>query len=149
MRFRGGGVGHGYMRQVEPWLDSTRWGASWPLFNDREQGQAPIPRGDRNGHGEVSSMRNTEGDSPSGGSGGRTSQAENGGVNEGEAEDPEPPEEEGESADPEQPEEDDDLGDDEEEEGDMEKGREPEGEDEVWDMGVDSDEGDEPEFVSL
>lgn len=36
MRFRGGGVGHMYMRQVEPWLDATGWGATWPSLEDRE-----------------------------------------------------------------------------------------------------------------
>ena len=30
MRFWGGGIGHIYMRQVEPWLDGTGWGTSWP-----------------------------------------------------------------------------------------------------------------------
>jgi hypothetical protein len=36
MRFRGGGVGHLYMRQIEPWLDATGWGASWPMLRDRD-----------------------------------------------------------------------------------------------------------------
>ena len=36
MRFRGGGVGHDYMRAVEPWLDLTGWGTSWPPLNDRD-----------------------------------------------------------------------------------------------------------------
>ena len=36
MRFRGGGVGHMYMRQVEPWLDATGWGTAWPLLKDRD-----------------------------------------------------------------------------------------------------------------
>ena len=36
MRFRGGGVGHMYMRQVEPWLEATGWGATWPSLHDRE-----------------------------------------------------------------------------------------------------------------
>ena len=36
MRFRGGGVGHEYMRAIEPWLDSTGWGASWPVLEDRD-----------------------------------------------------------------------------------------------------------------
>ena len=36
MRFRGGGVGHLYMRHVEPWLDATGWGMTWPLLQDRE-----------------------------------------------------------------------------------------------------------------
>ena len=39
MRFRGGGVGHIYMRQVEPWLDATGWGTSWPSL----EGQDPDP----------------------------------------------------------------------------------------------------------
>ena len=36
MRFRGSGVGHMYMRQVEPWLDATGWGTAWPLLKDRD-----------------------------------------------------------------------------------------------------------------
>ena len=36
MRFRGGGVGHLYMHQIEPWLDETGWGSSWPLLRDRD-----------------------------------------------------------------------------------------------------------------
>ena len=36
MRFRGGGVGHLYMRHVEPWLDATGWGTTWPSLRDRE-----------------------------------------------------------------------------------------------------------------
>ena len=36
MRFRGGGIGHLYMRQVEPWLDSTGWGTSWPSLSSRD-----------------------------------------------------------------------------------------------------------------
>ena len=30
MRFRGGGIGHIYMRQIEQWLDATGWGTTWP-----------------------------------------------------------------------------------------------------------------------
>jgi hypothetical protein len=36
MRFCGGGVGHLYMYQVEPWLDVTGWGATWPSLADRD-----------------------------------------------------------------------------------------------------------------
>ena len=42
MRFRGGGIGHTYMRQVEPWLDATGWGNTWPSLKDRE----PVDSGD-------------------------------------------------------------------------------------------------------
>jgi hypothetical protein len=35
MRFRGGGVGHTYMRQVEPWLDAAGWGSTWPSLANR------------------------------------------------------------------------------------------------------------------
>ena len=34
-----------YMRQVEPWLDATGWGATWPSLEDREpedQGYDPV-----------------------------------------------------------------------------------------------------------
>ena len=36
MRFRGGGVGHLYMRQIEPWLDATGWGTSWPSLKHKD-----------------------------------------------------------------------------------------------------------------
>lgn len=36
MRFRGGGIGHIYMRQVEPWLNNTGWGGAWPSLKDRD-----------------------------------------------------------------------------------------------------------------
>jgi len=36
MRFRGGGIGHMYMRSIEPWLDSTGWGKSWPSLSNRD-----------------------------------------------------------------------------------------------------------------
>ena len=36
MRFHGGGVGHMYMCQIEPWLDSTGWGTTWPSLKDRD-----------------------------------------------------------------------------------------------------------------
>ena len=32
MQFGGGGVGHIYMCQIEPWLDATGWGTTWPLL---------------------------------------------------------------------------------------------------------------------
>ena len=35
MRYRGGGVGHLYMRHIEPWLDATGWGTTWPSLEDR------------------------------------------------------------------------------------------------------------------
>ena len=35
MRFRGGGVGHIYMRKVEEWLDGTGWGTTWPSLQDK------------------------------------------------------------------------------------------------------------------
>ena len=49
MRFRGGGVGHMYMRQVEPWLDATGWGTTWPSLQNREPEPAqaaPMHSGD-------------------------------------------------------------------------------------------------------
>lgn len=36
MRFRGGGVGHNYMQMVEPHLNATGWGTSWPVLEDRD-----------------------------------------------------------------------------------------------------------------
>ena len=50
MRFRGGGVGHLYMRQIEPWLDATGWGASWPSLIDRDPcPDQDSPRQERSG----------------------------------------------------------------------------------------------------
>jgi hypothetical protein len=54
MRFRGGGVGHMYMRQVEPWLDATGWGSTLPSlevkYPDSEHGPPPHDEGgDSNG----------------------------------------------------------------------------------------------------
>jgi hypothetical protein len=45
MRFRGGGIGHIYMRQVEPWLDATGWGTTQPSLGGRypEPGREPPP----------------------------------------------------------------------------------------------------------
>jgi hypothetical protein len=53
MRFRGGGAGHLYMRDVEPWLDETGWGATWPSLSGKYQepdramapmkGSVPVP----------------------------------------------------------------------------------------------------------
>ena len=41
MRFRGGGVGHMYMREIEPWLDGTGWGAMWPSLGERDPDPSP------------------------------------------------------------------------------------------------------------
>ena len=45
MRFCGGGVGHRYMRQVEPWLDKTGWGSQWPSLSNRDPDPSPIHQG--------------------------------------------------------------------------------------------------------
>jgi hypothetical protein len=42
MHFRGGGIGHRHMRQVEPTLDRTGWGNNWPCLNHREPEPKPI-----------------------------------------------------------------------------------------------------------
>ena len=56
MRFRGGGIGHRYMRQVEPWLDTTGWGASWPSFDHR----SPEPiLSDGQGCGDITATEDT------------------------------------------------------------------------------------------
>ena len=45
MRFRGGGIGHMYMRHIEPWLDATGWGTMWPSLHARDPDPdiEPIP----------------------------------------------------------------------------------------------------------
>jgi len=59
MRFRGGGIGHVYMRQVEPWLDATGWGTTWPSLSDREPdptGLTPTSEGERASEGGGDTM---------------------------------------------------------------------------------------------
>ena len=49
MRFHGGGIGHMYMRQIEPWLDATGWGTTWPSLKDRDpdpDSEPPLGDGD-------------------------------------------------------------------------------------------------------
>lgn len=93
MRFRGGGIGHVYMRQVEPWLDATGWGTQWPFLGDRDPTHSePVPpthRSQTNEEGGDSESEDSEDDA--GGASG------NGGDGEGEDED---------GMDPEQPEDD-------------------------------------------
>src|SRR5579872_1454153 len=36
MRYRGGGVGHLYMRTIEPWLSGTGWGSGDVLAPDND-----------------------------------------------------------------------------------------------------------------
>ena len=38
MRYRGGGVGHLYMRPIEPWLPRTGWGSGDVLAPDNDSG---------------------------------------------------------------------------------------------------------------
>jgi len=87
MRFRGGGVGHMYMRQVEPWLDATGWGKVWPVLSDREPvGTTPIPPTQPNQaseDGEDIISDSEDNDSDAGGN-----------VEDKDGEDPEQPEEE-------------------------------------------------------
>ena len=52
MRFRGGGIGHIYMRQIEQWLDTTGWGTTWPLLRGEDPNpDLPSDNGDSPGHG--------------------------------------------------------------------------------------------------
>jgi len=101
MRFRGGGVGHRYMRQIEPWLDGTGWGAAWPSFNHRIPDLGPTGQAGIDGQVNGNSTRAM----------GEESDGEGGG-----AESPEQPEEDGEGDDPEQPEDDDQDEDEDEDE---------------------------------
>jgi hypothetical protein len=54
MRFRGGGIGHMYMRPIEPWLDRTGWGNSWPSLQHMEPESEQDPLSD---DGDGSSTR--------------------------------------------------------------------------------------------
>lgn len=47
MRYRGGGIGHLYMRETEQWLNSSNWGSSWPTSlksRDPNPDQEPLPQ---------------------------------------------------------------------------------------------------------
>jgi hypothetical protein len=103
MRFRGGGVGHMYMRQVEPWLDATGWGTTQPSLGGRypEPGCEPPPHSEGGATGPTVS---THGHRQSGGdhSGGSEDEdedpdsegdADTEGLEDGDGEDPELPEE--------------------------------------------------------
>ena len=113
MRFRGGGVGHRYMRQVEPWLDATGWGASWPSFTHRIPEPAPTQQDSAHGQGDgnPATTQGSVGNSMEGGGSGGAGNAEE------ESEDDEDDEDDeggnlwcldgnGEGNDPEQPDED-------------------------------------------
>lgn len=60
MRFRGGGVGHMYMRYIEPWLDGTGWGKSWPSLHDRDPAVDQLQEAVQNP--DVDKARDTEQD---------------------------------------------------------------------------------------
>jgi hypothetical protein len=52
MRYRGGGVGHKYMRAIEQWLWETGWGGKVPNAEESEPDTAeeePIPAPDKGG----------------------------------------------------------------------------------------------------
>jgi len=96
MRFRGGGIGHMYMHQVEPWLDATGWGATWPSLKDRDPDPDFEPPSQENNTG---SALTTQGDQAYEGE--ETSGDEGGGedtdmskIEDGDGEDPEQPDDE-------------------------------------------------------
>jgi len=92
MRFRGGGVGHMYMRQVEPWLDATGWGTMWPALGDREPvSSRPTPPAPANRASEVD--EDTDEDTESDDSEDETGNVDDNGEDD-DGEDPEQPEEE-------------------------------------------------------
>jgi len=83
MRFRGGGVGHLYMRLVEPWLDATGWGATWPSLGNREPAStapAPPPQDRQANRNAESNGNDVESDG-----------SEDGDSEDGDGEDPEQP----------------------------------------------------------
>jgi hypothetical protein len=65
MRFRGGGVGHLYMRHIEPWLDRTGWGASWPLLSNRDPHPDQDPQQQESNRGEIDEEGEVSDDSDS------------------------------------------------------------------------------------
>ena len=133
MRFRGGGIGHRYMRMVEPWLDQTGWGTVWPSLEDREPN--PSSAG-------VNPLY-TQGTQPTTYEGGNRGDSSD--VSEM---DEDMDDEDGEGNDPEQPEDDDDL-DGEEEEEETEKGDKHIDPDEDEDEDEDADTDGHLGFVSL
>lgn len=69
MRFRGGGIGHGYMRLIEPWLDQTGWGTTWPSLNHMEPNHRPDTDNSQNQMNIAAHQRRGDGDED-GGAGG-------------------------------------------------------------------------------
>ena len=78
------------MRQVEPWLDATGWGTSWPLLEGRDPNPDSEPVTPANSDEATSDEEesNTEG-----------SEDEGSDINDDDGEDPEQPDEEEESND--------------------------------------------------
>lgn len=63
MRYRGGGVGHRYMREIEPWLAETRWGSDDILTTidpdsdvEMEENDEALKKNERNSEDEVSDV---------------------------------------------------------------------------------------------
>lgn len=71
MRYRGGGVGHLYMRAIEVWLTETGWGADNALFSDSDSEDSghEDPGGGHtdNGDGHSEDEASSEGDTSSNG----------------------------------------------------------------------------------
>ena len=95
MRFRGGGIGHIYMRQVEPWLDATGWGTSWPLLEGRDPDPDSEPVTPANGDEATSDEEESDT---------KDSEDEGSDIDDDDGEDPEQPDEEEDESD------DDDVG---------------------------------------
>jgi hypothetical protein len=85
-------VGHMYMCQVEPWLDATGWGVTWPSLEDRNPDpvhEPPPPEGNnaRPAAPAHSHQQSNEGDEDSG------EDTDMGGLEDDDGDDPEQPEE--------------------------------------------------------
>jgi hypothetical protein len=88
MRFRGGGVGHMYMRHVEPWLDAAGWGATWPSLGDRYPDPTPQEGINTGPAPSTQSLHQSSDDDEDSGEGTDTS-----GLEDDDGEDPEQPDE--------------------------------------------------------
>lgn len=59
MRYRGGGIGHLYMRETEQQLNSSGWGSSWPSsLRDRDPNPDPVQSPQNNNTAATTSAAN-------------------------------------------------------------------------------------------
>jgi hypothetical protein len=62
MRFRGGGIGHMYMRHIEPGLNTTGWGSTWPSIQDKYPEPEEISTAPNHSHANNGGTEGGDGD---------------------------------------------------------------------------------------